>query len=137
MKDKKTNVRSSIALSVRDYECDIEGIVNNAVYLNYLEHARHELLKEIGVSFIELHRSGVDPVVVRIEIDYRTPLRSGDRFVVKTKSRRVGSLRFVFDQNIHREHDDELACAAVVVATFLSNGKPVPPPETVLTAFSE
>ena len=44
----------SLSLAVRDYECDYEGLVNNAVYLNYLEHARHEFLKQSGVKPVEL-----------------------------------------------------------------------------------
>ena len=45
---------------VRDYECDIEGIVNNANYLHYIEHTRHLFLKERGLSFAEMHNKGVD-----------------------------------------------------------------------------
>ena len=42
---------------VRDYECDIQGIVNNGVYQNYLEHARHEYLLASGVDFAELAKT--------------------------------------------------------------------------------
>ena len=42
-------------MEVRDYECDIEGIVNNANYLHYAEHTRHLFLKSLGVSFAALH----------------------------------------------------------------------------------
>jgi len=41
-------------MRVRDYECDLQGIVNNAVYQNYLEHARHEFLHEVGIDFAQL-----------------------------------------------------------------------------------
>ena len=47
-------------MEVRDYECDIEGIVNNANYLHYMEHTRHLFLKECGLSFAEMHNKGVD-----------------------------------------------------------------------------
>ena len=70
--------------SVRDYELDLQGIVNNAVYLNYLEHARHEFLKSKGLDFNELHLQGYDAVVVRSEVDYKKSLRSGDEFTVET-----------------------------------------------------
>ena len=44
-----------LTLKVRDYECDLQGIVNNANYQHYLEHTRHEFLSSVGVSFAKLH----------------------------------------------------------------------------------
>ena len=44
-----------LAMKVRDYECDLQGIVNNANYQHYLEHTRHEFLSSVGVSFAALH----------------------------------------------------------------------------------
>lgn len=58
-----------LKMKVRDYECDLQGIVNNANYQHYLEHTRHEFLLSTGVSFAALHEQGVDPVVARINID--------------------------------------------------------------------
>ena len=49
-----------LEMQVRDYECDMEGIVNNAIYQHYLEHTRHEFLASSGISFIEMHERGVD-----------------------------------------------------------------------------
>ena len=42
-----------IELQVRDYECDIQGIVNNANYMHYLEHCRHQFLQSAGLSFAQ------------------------------------------------------------------------------------
>ena len=53
-------------MEVRDYECDIQGIVNNANYLHYTEHTRHLFLLSLGVSFAQLHEKGVDAVVARM-----------------------------------------------------------------------
>ena len=78
-----------LEMQVRDYECDMEGIVNNAIYQHYLEHTRHEFLASSGISFIEMHERGVDPVVNRIEINYKTPLRSRDKFISKLYMRRA------------------------------------------------
>ena len=44
-----------LPMKVRDYECDLQGIVNNANYQHYLEHTRHEFLLSAGVSFAGLH----------------------------------------------------------------------------------
>lgn len=59
------------------------GIVNNANYQHYLEHTRHEFLTSVGISFARLHEEGVDPVVARLTMAFKTPLRSGDEFVSK------------------------------------------------------
>jgi len=115
-------------MDVRDYECDMEGIVNNAVYQNYLEHARHSYLKEVGVDFAEMTRAGVHPVVVRAEIDYKRPLRSGDRFAVTVELERISKLKFAFVQSIYREPDRELVVAASIIAAVMNaDGRPLLP----------
>lgn len=114
-----------IELEVRDYECDMEGIVNNAVYMNYLEHARHGFLKQKGFEFAELIRRGIRLVVIRIEADYLFPLRSGDRFVVTASIERVSRLRFGFIQEIFRLPEDKPILKARVIGTSLDgDGRP-------------
>lgn len=117
----------SLELSVRDYECDIQGVVNNANYLHYLEHARHEFLLSKGISFMDLHEEGTDLTVTRTEIDYKFPLRSRDRFVVMTEISREGNIRIVFRQNIFRLPDMKLIVSAKVTGVSTRNGRPVPP----------
>ncbi len=119
--------RFEIEMAVRDYECDLQGIVNNAVYQNYLEHCRHEFLDAIGLGFAQLCRDGIDAVVTRIEIDYRQPLRPGDRFTVALGMRRQGRLRFVFDQSIVRRVDGTTMLEAQVTAVLTRNGRPIAP----------
>ena len=114
---------------VRDYECDLLGIVNNAVYQHYLEHARHQFLCSIGIDFPQLHEEGKDLVVTRIEMDFKFPLRSRDRFVVRLNMLRKGRLRFIFDQDIYRLPDEKLIMNAKVIGTCLQNGKPTVPDE--------
>lgn len=72
-------------LEVRDYECDIEGIVNNANYLHYTEHTRHRFLKACGLSFAEMHEQGTDAVVVRMNLEYKAPLRCDDIIVSRLR----------------------------------------------------
>lgn len=115
---------------VRDYECDMQGVVNNSIYQNYLEHARHEYLHSLGLDFAALTRQGVNLVVVRAELDYRSPLRSGDRFCVRTHLLRQSRLRFVFIQNIVREPDDCLVLSGRIIGTALDQrGRPQLPAE--------
>ena len=114
-----------IEMEVRDYECDMEGIVNNAVYLNYLEHARHGFLKQKGLNFAELTQRGIHLVVIRVEADYLSPLRSGDKFIVTASVERVSKLRFGFAQQIFRLADNQPVLKAKVFGTSLNaQGKP-------------
>lgn len=117
-------------MQVRDYECDLGGGVNNAVYLNYCEHARHEYLKTIGIDFVEYTKRQIGFVVVRSELDYRASLVSGDVFEVFVTSERVSRLRFVFHQTIRLANGGKLICEAKIFGTVLdSNGKPCMPAE--------
>jgi len=112
-------------MGVRDYECDMEGIVNNAVYMNYVEHARHGFLRSKGFDFSSLIQNGIHLVVIRIEADYLFPLRSGDRFYITTRTEKISKLRLGFNQNIFRSVDDKPILKAKVIGTSLDeNGRP-------------
>ena len=97
-----------LKMKVRDYECDLQGIVNNANYQHYMEHTRHEFLLSTGVSFADLHNRGIDAVVARLNIAFKTPLKSGDEFVSKLRLKKEG-IKFVFYQDIFRLPD--MKCA--------------------------
>ena len=115
-----------LEMKVRDYECDIQGIVNNSVYQNYLEHTRHEFLKDVlKMDFADLARKNITPVVYRIEIDYKTPLKSGDSFYSKLNVSKSGNLKIIFHQDIFRKQDNKLIVKGIVTAVVLENGKPV------------
>lgn len=103
-------------IKVRDYEVDAEGIVNNANYLHYLEHTRHEFCEKAGFSFRQMHQSGVDPVVSRVEINYKRSLGLGDTMVSRLALQRKGPL-FVFIQDIYNVRDELVVQAKVMVAT--------------------
>ena len=119
----------ALEFSVRDYECDLQGVVNNAVYLNYLEHTRHEYLKTLGLDFARLHQQGCDLVLTRCELDYKAPLRSGDRFVVRLNLERESRLRFAFLQEIYRLPDECLVLQAKAIGTGIVQGRPALPQE--------
>ncbi len=108
-------------MEVRDYECDIEGIVNNANYLHYTEHTRHLFLKSLGVSFADMHARGTDAVVARMNLQYKTPLRCDDEFRSCLALRKEG-VRYVFDQDLYRVADGQLCFRAKVELVCLVNG---------------
>nr|WP_121272831.1 acyl-CoA thioesterase [Pedobacter schmidteae] len=102
-----------IELKVRDYECDIQGVVNNAVYQSYLEHARHEYLLTKTSSFKELTEKGILLMVSRIEMDFKRSLTSRDIFTVKLRTERQG-IKLIFFQDIYRLADNALCLKAKV-----------------------
>ncbi|MFC1996755.1 acyl-CoA thioesterase [Chloroflexota bacterium] len=125
--------RYKLEFAIRDYECDLAGMVNNASYLNYIEHARHEFLRSKGIDFARLFQSGIYLVVVRIELDFLYSLRSGDRFYVGTNTERISRLRFGFHQDIYRLPDQKPVLKAKVVGTAVNDqGKPMLPKELEL-----
>jgi len=120
----------TLHMNVRDYECDIQRIVNNGVYQNYLEHARHEFLKSVGIDFAEYANRGIHLVVVRAELDYKTPLQSGDKFSVSVKMVRESRVKFAFLQEIYRDGDNRLVLSAKIIGTALNPmGRPEIPTE--------
>ena len=70
----------SLSFEVRDYECDMQGVVNHANYLHYFEHTRHHYLLSLGKSFSDWHKEGFDLMVSNLSINYKQSLISGDAF---------------------------------------------------------
>ena len=117
-----------IEFKVRDYECDIQGVVNNGVYQNYLEHARHEFLQSRSINFAEVTAAGINLVVTRVELDYKNSLVSNDHFVVRSLVRQVSRVRFEFRQDLFRIPDEKLMLAAIITGTSLNQrGRPFLP----------
>jgi acyl-CoA thioester hydrolase len=127
----ETTLPYNLKFIVRDYECDLQGVVNNANYLHYLEHSRHEFLISKGISFFKLHEEGLDLIVTRVEIDYKYPLRSRDEFTVTVNIQREGNARILFIQDIFRLPDQKLILKAKVTGIATRKGRPVPPGDLI------
>jgi acyl-CoA thioester hydrolase len=116
-------------LTVRSYECDSYGHVNNANYLNYLEFARYELLKDVGFNYITAIKAGFGVYVARIEIDYKRPAVTDDELIIKSWPIKKGAVSGIIAQEIWRA--EELLVEAKVTWAFVdSDGVPTKiPPE--------
>lgn len=120
----------TLDFEVRDYECDFQSFVNNAVYQHYLEHTRHVFLRQKGVDVTSLAKRGINLVVIRAEIDYLYPLWSGDKFFVGLNLERFSRLRFSFLQDIYRLPDNKPILESKIIGTSVSEtGKPYLPTE--------
>ncbi len=120
----------SLEMAVRDYECDMQGVVNNSVYQNYLEHARHEFLRSIGINFKAYTEQRINLVVVRIEMDYKYSLTSGDKFIVTVDLKKESRIKFAFFQDIYLIPDNKPVIKGKVIGVAVnSNGRPHIPEE--------
>jgi len=116
------NYTHQLEFKVRDYECDMQGVVNNAIYQNYLEHARHDFLLKKGINFAEMTDNGIYLMVLRAELDYRQSLKSNDDFLVCSNIQRISKLRFAFLQDIYRSSDLKLMLQAKITGTSVNRG---------------
>lgn len=118
---------------VRDYECDLTGIVNNANYLHYFEHARHKFLQGFGISFPEIYQQkGITLVISKAEIKFKKPLFSENNFYVSVKMQQESRLSVSFTENIHLTEDDTLiAEGKFIVVGFYTNSKKFCMPEEI------
>jgi acyl-CoA thioester hydrolase len=115
---------SECSLQVRTYECDSNGHVNNANYLNYLEFARYELLKDIGFDYPRAIELGYGVYIARIEIDYKKSAVTDDQLTIRTWPLKRGAASGTLAQRIFR--GDELLIDAKVTWAFVdSKGTPV------------
>jgi acyl-CoA thioester hydrolase len=111
-----------LEMKVRDYECDLQGVVNNSNYQRYMEHTRHEFLETLGENFAQMHEKGIDAFVSSVEIKFKQSLQTGDKFKSCMNIRREG-VKLVFEQDIYRLSDNKLAAAGKVESVIVENGK--------------
>ena len=118
-------------------DTDAEGIIYHARYLDFAEHGRTEILREVlpGMSSRELQASGVIFVVKSINIDYRMPGYLDDMLDVVTTVEQSGHFSCTFHQEVKRGED--LLCVINVKAATVNTEtkRPVPLPKEIMDAF--
>ncbi|MDR2796097.1 MAG: acyl-CoA thioesterase [Spirochaetaceae bacterium] len=110
-------------IRVRTYECDSYGHVNNANYLNYLEYARFEFLRDINFDYQGMLKAGYGVYVARVEIDYKRPAVMDDEILIQSWPVKKGAVSGVIEQKITRGNDT-IAEARVTWAFVDEKGVP-------------
>ena len=114
-----------LLLSVRDYELDSFGVINKAVYQNYLEHTHYQFLESQGLKLTAYIEQGLSPVITKAEIEYPSSLLSRDDFVVSLGLALLSKVKFIFLQEIQSLPNKTLILSARITGTILnSSGRP-------------
>ena len=105
-------------------DTDFSGNVYHAAYLKFMERARSELLRSLGIHHSELAKTGVGLVVRHMEIWYDRPAHIDDALVVKTSVEEVRGARLHLVQTVLRG-EEILVRAKVLVVGVGNKGRPV------------
>lgn len=118
-----------LEIVVRSTEIDVNGHVNNAKYLEYLEWGREEWYETSGLHYDVFTGMGIQTVTVNININYRKECKQGDLLTIKTRPEKMGRTSYILKQEIINQHG-ELCADALVTSVAMDietrKGKEVP-----------
>lgn len=113
-------MEASIEILVRSTEIDVNGHVNNAKYLEYLEWGREEWYEKAELDYNTFLNMGIQTVTVNINVNYRKECIQNDRLTIITKPERVGRTSYVLKQEIINQRG-ELVCDALVTSVTMDS----------------
>lgn len=128
------NYEYRVDLTVRSYECDMGGVVNNSVYLQYLEHSKCEMLKYLNINYSELSAMGQSFVVSKLNIDFKLSLMYGEKFWVGLNVRRPSNYHLEGEQDIYRS-DGKLILLSHVVVVFMKDHEMCKLPQIIIEKY--
>jgi thioesterase-3 len=111
-------MKVSLEIIVRSTEIDVNGHVNNAKYLEYLEWGREEWYEQAGLHYDTFLQMGIQTVTVNVNINYRKEVTQGERLTITTLPERVGRTSFVLAQEIRNRSGVIVADATVTSVTM-------------------
>lgn len=111
-------METKLEIIVRSTEIDVNGHVNNAKYLEYLEWGREEWYEQIGLPYDVFGGMGIQTVTVNININYRQECRQGDKLTVTCRPEQVGRTSYVLKQTIVNGQGHTCADALVTSVTM-------------------
>lgn len=125
-------------LQVMYFDTDAGGVVHNIAYLRFIETARTLLAVHIGLSFEDILRTNIHPVVVRTEIDYQKPARLGDQLEVHSRLGKFTGARFWCEFAILRPLDGTqlVRCQQALALVKMPEGRLLRLPDGFPVSFS-
>lgn len=108
-------------ISVRFSEVDSLQIVWHGNYVKYFEDGREAFGKEFGLGYLDVYKNGLLIPVVKIECEYKHPVKYGDKIIVETKYINCEEAKIQFQYSIFRELDNKLVATGKSIQVFLDN----------------
>lgn len=127
----------TVSFEVRDSELDVQGVVNNANYFVYMEHARHKFAEVMGINFVEMAKNGQNLFLISSQLEFKHSLRSMDYFVVETVLVPEGRVRFGFKQVVKKLDGTVVVIGYNICVCIDENNRRRPYlPEQIIKAFA-
>ncbi|MBL7559907.1 acyl-CoA thioesterase [Olleya sp. YSTF-M6] len=128
--------QDEIEIRVRYSETDQMGVVHHANYALYLELARIEWLRKLGISYKKMEEEGVGLPVVSLSVNYKIPILYDDVITVKTKLKQMPTALVEFEYEIVNKSGQILSTASVILAFLnMKTKRPTRPPKYFLEAL--
>ncbi len=122
---------------VRYAETDQMGVVYHANYVVWMEVARVEAIRSVGLNYADMERDGVRIAVLGVEVDYRAAARYDDLVNITAKVVEVQSRKLRIEYEIHRASDGQLLATGATRHLFVNHDlKPIRCPEQYFHRFT-
>ena len=102
-------------------DTDLAGIVYYANYLKFIERARSEWVRDLGIDQVQMKAEGLVFAVRRVEADYLAPAKYDDALIVETTMQAGSGVRLVVRQDVKRG-EEVLFSALVTIICMTSQG---------------
>lgn len=106
------------------FDTDCGGVVHNIAYLRMIETCRTKLAGLMGMDLRTMAETRLYPVVVRTEVDYKSPAKLGDLLEIRGRVSEVGKVKFWCDFEILRSEEVLIACRQALALVQMPEGKP-------------
>ena len=114
---------NKVEVRIRYSDTDHFGVVYYARYLNWLEAGRTEILRENGISYADYEKKGLFAPVVKLEVDYKTPVGYDDIVVVETRIEKIGNSSVEFNYKIYKKENNLLIATAKTINVFIKKNR--------------
>ena len=108
------------------FDTDCGGVVHNIAYLRMIETCRTKLAGLMGMDLATMARTEVFPVVVRTEIDYKSPAKLGDVLEIHGRVSELGKVKFWCDFEVLRKGEERalITCRQSLALVKMPEGRP-------------